>query len=121
MTEEACPWCRPTVPLTVEQHTWHGAPPFVAPHHHEWMSQRWTGPGSHAAPGEGALPRPGDGQWVIDLLGPIRTTRSYSGLGLALGSDATESASMATFPCDCAGGSNAMWHNATTRYLPSRS
>ncbi|KAF8469791.1 hypothetical protein JB92DRAFT_3057190 [Gautieria morchelliformis] len=125
MTEEACPWCRPTVPLTMEQHTWHGAPPFVAPHHHEWMSQRWTGPGSHAAPGEGALPRPGDGQWVIDLLGPIRTTRSYSGLGLALGSDATESsaghmpsqhasASMATFPCDGAGGSNAMWHNATT-------
>ncbi|KAF8508545.1 hypothetical protein JB92DRAFT_3120803 [Gautieria morchelliformis] len=131
MTEEACPWCRPTVPLTVEQHTWHGAPPLVAPHHHEWMSsQRLTGPGSHAAPGEGALPRPGDGQWVIDLFGPIRTTRSYSGLGLALGSDATghtpssaehmlsehTSASMATFPpapCDGAGGSNAIWHNAT--------
>ncbi|KAF8500534.1 hypothetical protein JB92DRAFT_2979183 [Gautieria morchelliformis] len=154
MTEEACPWCNGTVPLTVEQHTWHGAPPFVAPHHHEWMSsQRLTGPGSHAAPGEGALRRPGDGQWVIDLLGPIRTTSSYSGLGLALGSDATQSGTQCgtmplqgtchhihnewflnddgqfrwtytqgTFPPaprDGAGGSNAIWHNATTRYLPS--
>ncbi|KAF8522023.1 hypothetical protein JB92DRAFT_3141088 [Gautieria morchelliformis] len=91
-------------------------------------SQRLTGPGFHAAPGEGALRRPGDGRSVLDLLGPIRTTKSYSGLALALGSDATESstgcipskhtsASVETFhtaPCDSALEWDAMWHNATT-------
>ncbi|KAF8522056.1 hypothetical protein JB92DRAFT_2889220 [Gautieria morchelliformis] len=97
MTEEAC---HGAAQLTVEQHTWHDAPPFVAPHHHEWCSHNHFRRRRHQA----------------DQL----TTKTYSGLALALGSDATES-SAGHMSSEQTSASMATFHRAVACLLPAPS